>query len=61
MCPHTQLHDMMDATEKGARDFGEGGILPPKAFGTLYTMVKYFKCIPSEVCNGSMFVGGGDL
>ncbi len=49
---------MMDAAEKEARDFGEGGILPPKAFGTLYTMVKYFKYIPSQVSNGSLFVGG---
>ncbi len=55
---HNQLHDMLDAAEKEIRDFGGVGITPPKAFDTFYTMVKYFKCIPSEVNNGSLFVGG---
>ncbi len=49
---------MLDTAEKEVRDFGEVGIMPPKAFGTFYAMVKDFKCIPSEVSNGSLFVGG---
>ncbi len=48
---------MLDAAEQEVQDFGERGILPPKVFDTLYSMVKHFKYMPSEVSNGPLFLG----